>query len=150
MTIIPAFWVQMSGEFPVIQKDARVPFLLLGENGHDILFPRNKTTVLFKFTEISANTQDSSVLKTEITKLMKTLYDTWDGMLPDQGHAQFYGYLRGGLMSHVDPNPTNTIHWIHIGLGYSTYQVGDLYYGDPEKVRALCEANQLPMELVVP
>jgi hypothetical protein len=150
MITIPAFWVKQDSDFPILEKDAGVPFLLLSENGHDILFKRNKTTVLFKFVEVSANTQHPSNVKDEITRLMKSLYDAWQGVLPNQGRAQFYGFIRGGLMSHIDPEPTKTMHWVHIGLGYTTYPMKNITCGVPERVQALCDANQLPMELVLP
>lgn len=149
MISIPAFWVQLTGEFPILEKDAGVPFLLLGENGQDILFLRKSTTINFKFFEVAVNAQHPSNLKDGITKIMKGLYDAWHGVLPNQGQSQFYGFIRGGLMSHIDPNPTNTIHWIHIGLGYTTYPMKNITCGVPERVQALCDANQLPMELVI-
>jgi len=149
MISIPAFWVQLTGEFPVLEKDAGVPFLLLGENGHDILLLRRETTISFKFFELAVNTQHPSHVRDGITKLMKSLYDTWQGVLPNQGRAQFYGFIRGELMSHIDPNPTNTVHCVHIGLGYTTYPMKNITCGVPERVQALCDANQLPMELAI-
>jgi hypothetical protein len=104
---------------------------------------------MFQFVEVAVNQPEPDLIKPEITRLMKTLYDAWDGVLPDQRHAQFHGYLRGELTSIVDPNPTNTIHFVHIGLGYSTYPIS-MNHWDPEYVQAWCAKNQLPTELVIP
>jgi hypothetical protein len=149
MITIPALWYSVDDVSPLLEKPLGTPFLLLAENGHDILFSRNKTNVFFKFVEVTVNRPEPDLIKPEIIRLLRSLYDAWDGVLPDHGQARFYGYLRGSLNSIIDPNPKNTIHFVHIGIGYSTYPI-EMSQGVPELVQAWCSANQLPTELVVP
>jgi hypothetical protein len=149
MVTIPAIWCPVVDGFPILEKPMGTPFLLLDENPINTLFERNKTNVMFKFIEVAVNKPEPDLIKDEILKLMRRLYDAWAGVLPNYGHAQFYGYLRGKLTTIVDPNPTNTIHFVHVGIGYSTYPI-EVNHGVPERVKAWCDDNQLPLELVIP
>ena len=148
MPSIPAFWCQVVDGLPLLEKPMGTHFLAMDENGINILFERNKTNVVFQIFEVASNLPEPDLIKPGITRVMRHLYDAWDGALPDAGHPQFYGYLRGRLNSIIDPNPKNSIHFVQIGLGYSTYPI-EVSHGVPELVQAWCDKNQLPTELVI-
>lgn len=125
------------------------PFLSLDEDGRGILFSRNESRINFKLTEIASNTPTSNPIKTYISGLLKHLYDAWTGMLPNQGAASFYGCVRGKCETIKCAKPSDTFHYIHIGLGFTTYPITGIHLGDPNFMKQFCEVNQLPTELIL-
>jgi hypothetical protein len=142
MLTIPAVWCPVDGELPILDKKAGDPFLLMRENGHEIILIRSKPRVIFKLIEVSSTIGADSI-KPAILKVMRELYETWAGLLPDQGHRSFYGVLHGKLYER------DGMHWVHIGIGYTSYVIDSIQFGDPVRVQEMCEANQLPQELVI-
>jgi hypothetical protein len=143
MTNIPVIWIPLApGEMPIFEKGAGVPFLAMQGNGHDAVLVRMQHRFYFQFIEVSS-TIGPEALKSEILKVMRNLFDTWTGILPEAGKPSFYGVINGHLQT------VGSISFVHIGIGYTTYPVGGVEYGVEIRNREFCEANQLPQELVI-
>jgi hypothetical protein len=159
VTIIPAEWSQLGGEIPLLEKGVGIPFLITAENAHEVILYRNQLRACFRIFEVTA--EEPAGIKAHILDLMRDLYNTWNGLLPEQGHQRFYGVFRERGVER------SGLNWVRVGLGYTTYPIGELGYVrtmvgystipltpirtvDYEgEARAWCEKNQLPCEFSV-
>lgn len=143
MASIPVVWIPLlPGEMPILEKGAGVPFLAMQGNGHEAVLVRMQHRLCFQFIEVSS-TIGPEAIKPEILKVMRNLFDTWTGILPEAGNPSFYGVINGHLQT------VGTITFVHIGMGYTTYPIEGIEYGVESKNQEFCEANQLPQELIV-